>query len=209
MLPTLVAKEVHDEFLHELMASIPRSKMGKSAFAFGTLVVVVSRQGLNVMDVDQHRCFLSNRWRHLPDDLKCEYPAYTRYMVDPEGVCQWIRVEGCVKDPKRLVIVCSNMNEEISMKGHVGLYLNQIVAETVKMAEYFMTTQPGLLEKFAKHDKPLISAMAALDWHWEYEVTSRFDSQNCSNMLGNMSLVFWLFNLWGNHENISKFLDLK
>ena len=182
MLPTLVAKEVHDELRHELMARIPRSKMGKGAFAYGSLVKVISRQGLNIVDIDQHRCFISNRWSHIPDELKHEYPAYGWMMKDPEEACSWIAVEGKVENPKRLVIICSNLEEPLTMKGVVGAYLNKLIAETVKMAEYFTTTHPGLLEKFADHEKPLVSAMAALDWHWEQEVTNRFDSQKCSNI---------------------------
>ena len=91
-------------------------------------------------------------------------------------------MEGAVPDPKKLVIACSDLDVPLKMKGPVGAYLNEIVEETIKMATYFMTTQPGLLEKFANHEKPLISALAALDHHWEYEVTSRFDSPHCSTI---------------------------
>ena len=53
LLPTVVAEQVHGWFKHELDARVPRSKMARGAFSFGTLVKLVARQGLNLIDVDQ------------------------------------------------------------------------------------------------------------------------------------------------------------
>ena len=52
-LPTLVAVIVDGWYLHELSAGIPRTKMARGTLSYGSLVKVVTRQGLNVVDGDQ------------------------------------------------------------------------------------------------------------------------------------------------------------
>jgi hypothetical protein len=88
-LPMVPAMEVHEYFKHEVAARVPRSKMAKGAFAYGSLVKVVARQGLNVIDGDQQRCFIQNRLRQLPEHMRQQCPNYVAYMQDPDAVCHW------------------------------------------------------------------------------------------------------------------------
>ena len=51
-LPTVVAILVDGWFGHELKAGVPRTKMGRGTFSYGSLVKVIARQGLIVVDGD-------------------------------------------------------------------------------------------------------------------------------------------------------------
>ena len=52
-LPTVVAVIVNGWCGHELKAGVPRTKMGRGTFSYGSLVKVIDRQGLTVVDGDQ------------------------------------------------------------------------------------------------------------------------------------------------------------
>ena len=64
-LPTVVPDEIADWFKHEVQAGVPRNKMARGVFAFGSLVKVIARQGLNLVDGDQVRAFIFGRWQQL------------------------------------------------------------------------------------------------------------------------------------------------
>ena len=52
-LPTVVAVLVNGWLQHVLEAAVPRTKMARGAFSYGSLVKAIVRQGLNIVDGDQ------------------------------------------------------------------------------------------------------------------------------------------------------------
>ena len=90
-LPTVLPQEICAWFSHELSAGVPRNKMARGAFAFGSLVKCIVRQGLNIVDGDQVRCFIQNRWlKQDPATREAQFPTYAKYMHNPDGVCKWM-----------------------------------------------------------------------------------------------------------------------
>jgi hypothetical protein len=183
-LPTLVAQQVHTWFEAELATGIPRSKIGRGALSFGSLVKVIARQGLNIVDGDQKRCFIQNRWLRLdPLTRDALYPHYAKYLGDPEGVCNWLAKElkiGAV-DAKKLIISSTNMGGH-THTGGAGRFATGMAVESMSMAR--SEVGDDLLAHFADREKPYVSAMAALDWDREAEATGRFDSALFSNEWG-------------------------
>ena len=87
-LPVIPVSLVHKWFRHELLAGVPRSKVGRGAFAFGRLVKYVARQGLNKVDGDIRRCFLQLRWAAVNKATRAtKYPVHARYLEDPDKCC--------------------------------------------------------------------------------------------------------------------------
>ena len=168
-LPTVPVQCVDEMFAHEVAAGVPRSQIGKGVFAYGSLVKVVARQGLNVVDGDQRRAFIQNRYAQVvAHGRAADYPTYGQYLQDPEGWCEKLRVELHLKnatEAKRKVIVCSNKIEMVTSSSFAA----SMVRETRRMAEYFAELQPDTFKLFAECAVPLISFLSALDWNWEHE----------------------------------------
>ena len=67
------------------------------------------------------------------------------------------------------------------LQGKAGHFLDELLDETMSIARYEDERQPGLRVHFAHKRRPLISMLAALDWHREYLATQKFDSVHFAN----------------------------
>eukprot|EP00747_Dinoflagellata_sp_TGD_P168958 gnl/TRDRNA2_/TRDRNA2_196646_c0_seq1.p1 gnl/TRDRNA2_/TRDRNA2_196646_c0~~gnl/TRDRNA2_/TRDRNA2_196646_c0_seq1.p1 ORF type:complete len:110 (+),score=13.86 gnl/TRDRNA2_/TRDRNA2_196646_c0_seq1:39-368(+) len=65
---------------HKLMQGVPRTKMVRGAFAFGSSVIATARQGLNFVHGDQVRCFIQQRWLAVPQTKYHGLPAHGPYL---------------------------------------------------------------------------------------------------------------------------------
>jgi hypothetical protein len=184
-LPTVVAFEIHEWFKHELQAKVTRSKMARGAFSFGILVKLVARQGLNIVDGDQVRCFIQQRWENVDHTTRHEkFSYYSQYMRDPDALCAKLATDANMPESevKRLIIIATNGGGN-ACTGHLGAFLEGIFKDTSKMMHINDTMRPELLQHFKALGKadPSVSALAAVDWHYEHQTTKRFDSETFAN----------------------------
>ena len=160
------------------------------AFAFGSLVKVIARQGLNIVDGDVVRCFIQLRWQKWTGVLGIEgaranFPTYSRYMEaegGPSAFCERLAVTSKVPcdEIKKLVISATNGGGNIH-RGVLGDFLDGMLKESLNMAEMDAAMNQATAKHFENHEKPLISFLAATDWDMEHKAVKKFDSVHFAN----------------------------
>jgi hypothetical protein len=84
---------------------------------------------------------------------------------------------GSIAAVKKLVIICTNVLEISDPHP----FLQGMVRETKLIAKFFATQHVELVAKFSDRAMPLVSFLAALDWHWEAQITDKMDSEHFAN----------------------------
>ena len=184
-LPLVMAEEVRKALDHELLAGIPRSRMGRSAFAFGTLVKLVTRRGLKGVDLDGVRAHLQMRLRALPESVRCTLTgAVADYLADVPGMVARLQEgnDDSADDIKERMTALSNLMH-IDLKGdelQLAFY-DKFRTDCIIIMRHFVQMNPALRRLKKDEAHPDISTLAATDHDREQCAIQSIDQRDCSN----------------------------
>ena len=159
--------------------------MGRSAFAYGTLVKLVARADMQWLDVDGVRAHVQLRVMHLPLDVYSKLLVAHEYVSNPEDTIKRL-IENTVHtedEMKTRLTALSNLEAQdwADFPLEARQWAASFVDDMKTIINFEKQRHPELRTHFDEYEHPDLSFIACLDHHREALQIDKIDTRFGSN----------------------------